>query len=810
MPPINIEPYTEPERKPLDQIIKNKKLFSGRVKNEIITKPTMPDAQRWLNTDKKLKEEIEAKNKKKPERHVIATFGRFNPCHIGHEALVHHMIQAARDDKKGADVEVHLSKSEDKKKNPLPYSQKFQLAQKAFGEHIVKHEPKVRNAFDLAHHLYNKGYTHLTLVAGPENKKDFNYIIKYNDNKDNPDRKIQFKKIEFMEVPRMHSSTEMRMHARNNDLDKFSKGLPTKLRADASEVMEHVRRGMKINEAFEEMLKLPDLSDKVLFNILESRMDTMRSVLTEKAKNNLAEKAKEHNIELNRLFEVYEDGCDEWIDAGSTLSQEQFAFIRVNQFITEVNAIKYRGKVFIGTNNEQHADIGKRTLGDKLYIQKKHTYVNDPDPSVIIHGGIGKDGKFYPIFEDKINKSFKKKIKKLEPALPGTKSGVGNIQSPLGIDAYIGEEQKIHKNKCPNCHDERECKCSNGSNHMGAFCPICQAKFTKKLDEAFERKGTGTGNTRQARWDNMTKDWVKCEHKCPHCLGTNYNAKKKGTVAKTGTWTHKVPPLPYKCKVPAISDIGCVNCTQYPLKDIDEELLNEGWRFFRKIRLGPVQLDISKHGIGATIGTKHVHLTKHLIGGGRKNKRTRLTITGPRLPLVGRPEYVKTWGKKKVNEAFAEKVVKKFPKEMFDGKVDIVPRTKKFMGTFKEHVINETGGSGGWGTNLLAQMYEKDTPGQKVKASGIKTPDIIETKKKRISVNNAKSRVTNSDALKESFNKVVEDIFIGNTGSPNKTGDVPNQTQDKAPKKYGNKDSGKKKNIVVTNPTIPNNTKGWA
>ena len=57
------------------------------------------------------------------ERHTVVAFGRMNPPTVGHQALVSATQEHAK--KVGGTAEVHLSKSEDPKKNPLSYKDKL-------------------------------------------------------------------------------------------------------------------------------------------------------------------------------------------------------------------------------------------------------------------------------------------------------------------------------------------------------------------------------------------------------------------------------------------------------------------------------------------------------------------------------------------------------------------------------------------------------------------------------------------------------------------------------------------------------------
>ena len=87
-------------------------------------------------------------------REVYFTFGRMNPPTIGHEKLMESMAQ-----KSGKNpYRVYLSQSQDKKKNPLHFSEKVKYARKMFPRHArqIMADKKIRNVFEAASKLYDE------------------------------------------------------------------------------------------------------------------------------------------------------------------------------------------------------------------------------------------------------------------------------------------------------------------------------------------------------------------------------------------------------------------------------------------------------------------------------------------------------------------------------------------------------------------------------------------------------------------------------------------------------------------------------
>lgn len=184
------------------------------------------------------------------EKHTVVAFGRMNPPTIGHSALVDKVKQHAQ--KIGGEAQIHLSKSEDPKKNPLSYKDKVGYAKKAFGS-IVK-DSSAKNPLEVLKSLHGKT-DHVTMVAGSDRVKEYKSLLnKYNGNPDH----YSFKSINVISAGSRDpdsedisgmSASKMREHARSKDHHNFSRGLPNNLKDDSHEIMKKVRSGMKVEES---------------------------------------------------------------------------------------------------------------------------------------------------------------------------------------------------------------------------------------------------------------------------------------------------------------------------------------------------------------------------------------------------------------------------------------------------------------------------------------------------------------------------------------------------------------------------------
>lgn len=107
------------------------------------------------------------------DKHVTFCFGRMNPPTIGHAQVFKTMAE------QGGDYKIFLSKSQDKKENPLPYNEKIEFVKKIhpeYADHIVE-DSSVNTALVAASYLYNLGYTSATFVAGSDRIGQFQKLL---------------------------------------------------------------------------------------------------------------------------------------------------------------------------------------------------------------------------------------------------------------------------------------------------------------------------------------------------------------------------------------------------------------------------------------------------------------------------------------------------------------------------------------------------------------------------------------------------------------------------------------------------------
>ena len=228
------------------------KTDTGMPKNDIELNPQMDTT--WSVYEQK-------------EKHVVFAFGRMNPPTVGHEKLVDTI--KAHAEKVGGEAHIYLSKSHDKKKNPLDYETKHAFAKKAFGS-VVKHTPEGHsNVFGILKHLHNQGYTHATLIAGDDRVEDYKRIASsYN----GPDKDFNFKKIEVKSAGARDpdaegvegmSASKMRSLASAGKHKEFKEGLPKNLQAHHKEVLNTLRGALNEELTPEELTEVVSVQTRI-------------------------------------------------------------------------------------------------------------------------------------------------------------------------------------------------------------------------------------------------------------------------------------------------------------------------------------------------------------------------------------------------------------------------------------------------------------------------------------------------------------------------------------------------------------------
>lgn len=223
-----------------------------------------------------LKELFEAESK-----HATFCFGRMNPPTIGHEQVFKTM------EAQGGDYFIFVSQSQDKKENPLGYSEKIKFIKaihEKYADHVIE-DSSINTVVKAASYLYDQGYTDATFVAGSDRIEQFKKLLtQYNGVEGKAHGYYKFNVLDFASSGEREDGAEgvagvsasgARLAAANNDLEAFEKA--TGAGQYAKPMFDAVRQGMGISEN----LKIDELSgEEDYYKFILAKLKTGRPLTT--------------------------------------------------------------------------------------------------------------------------------------------------------------------------------------------------------------------------------------------------------------------------------------------------------------------------------------------------------------------------------------------------------------------------------------------------------------------------------------------------------------------------------------------------
>jgi DNA-binding LacI/PurR family transcriptional regulator len=185
---------------------------------------------------------------------AVFIFGRMNPPTLGHELLIAKAIEVGR--KEHSDVFVILSKSQDAKKNPIPYQDKLNALNAALPRIDFIDSDKIKTIFDAVNFLIENGYKKLTLVCGSDRAADFNALFNKYINSPDPETRLNLTSFKTAVAGENRdpdsddasgiSATKARNLAKAGDFEAFKKILPTQMPENQAKVLfDDIRKNLK-------------------------------------------------------------------------------------------------------------------------------------------------------------------------------------------------------------------------------------------------------------------------------------------------------------------------------------------------------------------------------------------------------------------------------------------------------------------------------------------------------------------------------------------------------------------------------------
>lgn len=168
---------------------------------------------------------------------VVFTFGRMNPPTKGHEALMDFCAKQARQN--NAELRIYLSHTQDRKKNPLSYTEKMDAVKKGMPQYAsALKQSNLKNPFEIVEKDLT-GYENIIFCVGEDRAADFS-----NGMKRYPNVKVVF----IPRPPGAVSATLVRQTALQGNLNEFMGYLPSGFRGrkrEAEELMLKIQNALK-------------------------------------------------------------------------------------------------------------------------------------------------------------------------------------------------------------------------------------------------------------------------------------------------------------------------------------------------------------------------------------------------------------------------------------------------------------------------------------------------------------------------------------------------------------------------------------
>lgn len=185
------------------------------------------------------------------EKHIAVTFGRAAGITKGHQKVFEKVANIAKEH--GGTAHIHLSKTQDAKKNPLSHDDKVGLAKKMMPHlaHHIESDDKVKTPFHmLAKHSDPEATLHM--VAGGDRVKEYqDKFDKYNG------KDYHFKKIIVHNAGERTdgvSGTHLRNLATANNFHEFKKHVPTTAKESHAKEMFTKIRDKMVTESYQKTL----------------------------------------------------------------------------------------------------------------------------------------------------------------------------------------------------------------------------------------------------------------------------------------------------------------------------------------------------------------------------------------------------------------------------------------------------------------------------------------------------------------------------------------------------------------------------
>jgi hypothetical protein len=184
---------------------------------------------------------------------AVFIFGRMNPPTLGHEFLMAKAVEIAR--KENCECFIFVSKTFDKKKNPVPYDDKLKALDAALPRLTFVNSPEVITIFNAVKYLADRGYKDLTLVCGSDRVASYQTLFEPYKNHEDPEKRLGYNELNVVSAGERDpdsdeisgiSGTKARELAIAGDFESFKRILPTGMPdSEARVLFDDIRQNSK-------------------------------------------------------------------------------------------------------------------------------------------------------------------------------------------------------------------------------------------------------------------------------------------------------------------------------------------------------------------------------------------------------------------------------------------------------------------------------------------------------------------------------------------------------------------------------------
>ena len=192
---------------------------------------------------------------------AVTVFGRHQPPHLGHKLTLDHASDLASNigDDQQADQIFYSSRSQDPKKNPLPYQMKMGFLKKMFPEHQDKwdDDENIRTILGAATKAHEKGYKNFHFIGGGDRRQPMEDLLRrYNGDLYNFDNIYSHSAGERdgEDLLSQLSASKQRKFAMDDDFDGFLGGVLTGenfSEDDARQLFDAIKQFSQVQEEWE-------------------------------------------------------------------------------------------------------------------------------------------------------------------------------------------------------------------------------------------------------------------------------------------------------------------------------------------------------------------------------------------------------------------------------------------------------------------------------------------------------------------------------------------------------------------------------